>query len=111
MPAAPHPRLELATDVYTCFFEPDTGFVRRIRHGQVEILRAIYAAMRDHNWDTVLPSIEVTSLRRDDNGFELRFTARCRQGGVAFDWESTLHGQGGHLSFTFDGEAKSRFRR
>jgi hypothetical protein len=54
----------------------DTGFIRRIRVGNVEVIRAIYGAVRDHNW---VPAITVTALEQERDRFLLRFSARCER--------------------------------
>ena len=35
-------------------FEPATVFLRRLRLGEAELIRGIYAAVRDRNWGAVL---------------------------------------------------------
>ena len=39
----------------TLLFEKSTGFLRNIRMGDHEIVRCIYAAVRDPEWKTVRP--------------------------------------------------------
>jgi hypothetical protein len=63
--AASNRRIPLYTEAFECCFETDTGFIRRILVGNVEIIRAIYGAVRDHNWATILPVITVTALELD----------------------------------------------
>ena len=101
----------LRTETLQCFFDTDIGFIRRIRVGDVEVVRAMYGAVRDHNWDTILPAITVTELQQDNERFLLRFSARCERGAVSFCWDGRISAQGGELSFEFHGEAKSGFRR
>ena len=36
-------------------FEPATGFLRQLRLGDHDVVRAIYAAIRDESWATILP--------------------------------------------------------
>ena len=101
----------LATNDLTCLFETDTGFLRRIMRGQTEILRAIYAAVRDENWNTVEPHLEVQNIRSEDNGFRVDFEARCEAPGISFCWSGAIEARGPSLSFLFKGEARSSFRK
>ena len=39
----------------TLLFEPDLAFLRYVRLGEREVLRGVYAAVRDRNWGTVRP--------------------------------------------------------
>ena len=102
-------RVPLHTTAFECFFETDTGFIRRIQVGNVEVIRAIYGAVRDHNWTTILPVIKVTTLEQERDDFLLRFSARCERGAVSFCWDGCMSAKGGELSCEFHGEAKSDF--
>lgn len=69
-------------------FEPETGFIRYIRFGERELVRAIYAAVRNEHWGTLAP--ELVSLDEGD-GF-IRWTHHCREGDetwLVFDGEIT----------------------
>ncbi len=103
--------IPLKTRVFTCVFETSTGYLRPVKTAKVEVLRAIYGALRDKNWDTVLPELEVRRLEQRDNNFCLEFTARCDRAPISFWWKGTIRGQGGSLEFCFEGEARSTFLR
>src|SRR6516225_2822770 len=51
--------IPLRTRTLSCVFETDTGYLRPVKITGVEVLRAIYGAVRDRNWDTVLPVTEL----------------------------------------------------
>ena len=51
-------QIPLQTRKFSCFFEPSTGFLRRVKSSGVEVIRSIYGAVRDKNWDTVEPRLE-----------------------------------------------------
>src|SRR6516225_3960398 len=74
--------LHLATNELACIFETDTGFLRKIVYGETEIVRAIYAAVRDENWNTVEPGIEIRNVRVEQNKFRVDFDALCQAAGV-----------------------------
>jgi hypothetical protein len=103
--------LHLATNQLACIFETDTGFLRKIVHGETEVVRAIYAAVRDENWNTVEPAIEVRNLRVEENEFRVDFDAVCHTAGISFCWSGSIEAQGPKLAFTFKGEARSSFRK
>ena len=52
-------QIPLRTRKFSCFFEPSTGFLRRVKSSGVEVIRAIYGAVRDKNWDTVEPRLKI----------------------------------------------------
>jgi D-apionolactonase len=106
------PPLQLRAGPLTMQFEPLTGFIRYVRIGDHEIVRAIYAAIRDHNWGTVPPHL--TNLQQEINkdSFRLTFDVRCQQPGIDYVWHGTITGaDDGSISYSFDGEAHSTFQR
>ena len=103
--------LHLATNELACIFETDTGFLRKIVHGETEIVRAIYAAVRDENWNTIEPDIEVRNVRVEQNGFRVDFDALCQAAGICFCWSGSIEAHGKKLAFTFKGEARCSFRK
>jgi hypothetical protein len=103
--------LHFATNELACIFETDTGFLRKIARGETEIVRAIYAAVRDENWNTVEPSIEVRNVHVEENGFQVDFDVLCQSAGICFCWSGSIEAHGPKLTFTFKGEALSSFRK
>ena len=103
--------IPLQTREFSCFFEPSTGFLRRVESSGVEVIRAIYAAVRDKNWDTVGAELEIERLEREEDSFRLSFTARHDAAPVLFSWKGTIEGHGGLLTFRFDGQAQASFLR
>ena len=96
----------------TLQFDAENAFLRYIHAGTNEILRGIYAAVRDQNWGTVRP--EVSNLEVDNQGdhFSVKFDVRCRERNIDFAWHGTIRGDvRGELEFAFDGVARSSFQR
>jgi hypothetical protein len=90
----------------------ENGDLRYVRLGQRELLRRIYVAVRDHNWDTVHPMISNLEMQIDDSSFVIAYTARHQQGDVDFMWRASISGaDDGSIEFCMDGEALSTFRR
>ncbi len=93
-------------------FEPGLAFLRYLKVGDTEILRGIYAAVRDSTWLTVLPAVTGIELTERSGGFQLTFVADCIDGPIAFRWRGLIEGSAaGSLRFSFDGEALTTFRR
>ena len=105
-------RINLRAGPVVAGFEPDSGFLRHIRAGGHEVLRGIYAVVRDHNWGTVATRLRDLKVTQGEDWFEVAFTAICRQDGIAFDWRGTISGRAdGTIRYGFDGIAQSGFRR
>ena len=93
-------------------FEPELAQLRYLRCGDAELIRGIYAAVRDRNWGTVPPQIRNLRMATTDEGFQLSFEVRCRQGDIDFLWRGEVEGAGdGSVLYKFTGEALSTFLR
>jgi len=90
----------------------DRGELRWIRLGEREVLRGIYAAVRDETWFTVPAVLDDLEIEAEPESFRIRFRARHRHGVIRFDWDGRIEGRpDGHISFRMDGAAASTFRR
>ncbi len=104
--------IELRAGPLTLSFEPETAFLRHIRLGDHEVLRAVYAAVRDHDWATVRPKISLRQREIGEKSFTLAFDALCQKGAVDYRWSGTVTGDAnGTIRFTFSGESHSDFQR
>ncbi|MFM1768725.1 MAG: hypothetical protein RJA22_1254 [Verrucomicrobiota bacterium] len=108
----PTPPLVLRAGPLSLLFEPDTAFLRQVRLGDHEVVRAVYAAVRDQNWATIPPVVRVTTQEVGPDGFRLAFEVRCRRGPVDYAWQGVVTGEAtGRIHFSFDGLAHSQFQR
>ena len=90
----------------------EAGDLRYIRLGDQEILRRVYVAVRDHNWDTVLPRLSNVQIERDGDVFRVTYDVENKQSEVDFFWKGTITGDAnGTVTFSMDGEARSTFHR
>ena len=90
----------------------EAGDLRYIRFGDHEILRRVYVAIRDHNWDTILPQLSNVQIERNDDAFRITYNVTNRQADVDFFWQGTITGDAnGTITFSMDSEARSTFRR
>jgi hypothetical protein len=107
-----HEPMVLTAGPVRMLFCPQSGLVRDVRLGSVELLRGIYAAVRDENWGTVSTTLSELAMERRPDSFRASFTAHCRQGPIDFRWNGVLTGEpDGTLSYALDGLAQSTFRR
>src|SRR6267143_1507494 len=108
---APEP-LPLSAGPLTMQFEPLTGLLRYIRIGDHEIVRAIYAAVRDENWATIPPRLSNMRQEVGKDCFRLSFDVGCQQGQIDYLWRGEIVGESdGTIRYSFDGEARSSFQR
>jgi hypothetical protein len=107
-----HRPVELRAGPLTMCFEPQTAFLRHLRLGDHEVVRAIYAAIRDQDWATIPPQIDIHEQEIRSDSFRLAFDAVCRRGGMDYFWRGTITGdKDGRVQYVFDGEARSDFLR
>jgi hypothetical protein len=104
--------LQLRAGPLTMIFEPASAFLRHIRLGDHEVLRAIYGAVRDQNWGTIPPTIANLKSEIKADSFSLSFEVTCQQREVDFFWRGLIRGEPtGQVSYTFEGQARSQFQR
>lgn len=90
----------------------DNGDLRYVRLGDREVIRRLYATVRDRNWGTVPSEISNLQSEISETGFRIGYTSTHRQGVIHFVWQAEIVGAvDGSIRFTFDGEAKSTFLR
>ncbi len=75
------------------------------------MIRTIYGAVRDQNWNAIEGWLTIDRLERSDDFFRLEFTADHEGAPISFLWKGTIEGRGGVLEFRFDGRARSSFLR
>jgi D-apionolactonase len=80
--------------------------LRYVSVGTVELVRRIYAAVRDRNWGTVVPELGAIDVDQQQDRFEVRFEARHRDASVDFSWRGRITGDpDGRVVYDFDGRA------
>lgn len=92
-------------------FEPELAFLRYIRLGDREILRGIYAAVRDGVWGTITPEISNICLETEQDHFKLTFDVNCRRKEIDFFWQGSITGDSqGMVVYSMNGMARSGFK-
>jgi hypothetical protein len=90
----------------------EDGDLRYIRLGEQEIVRRIYAAVRDRNWGTVPQRLSKIDMEVAHDWFRILYEVENQQGEIDFFWKGTITGDAqGTISFTMEGEARSTFWR
>src|SRR5215212_7659991 len=103
-------RQELRAGALTLLYE--AGDLRYIKLGDREILRRIYVAIRDRNWDTLAPAISNHQIDAARDSFRITYDVENKQGDVDFFWKATISGDTqGTITFSMDGVARSTFLR
>lgn len=90
----------------------EDGDLRYVRYGEREILRRVYVAVRDPNWDTVLPRLSNVVIETTDDTFRITYAVENVAADIDFVWRGTITGGAdGTITFSMDGEARSTFLR
>lgn len=108
----PAERIDLRAGPLSMVFEPGGAFLRYVRLGDEEILRGLYSAVRDRNWDTILPVVSDVDIEVDKDAFRIGFDVSCREREVDFGWRGGLTGEpDGTVTYEMEGDARSDFER
>ena len=90
--------------------ELDSGNLRHIRFGGVEVIRAISFIVRDRNWGTYNPTILDLEVREGE-GFTVSYRAVAADGVQSFHYSAKIRGDAdGRVDFEAEGVAKTDFQ-
>ena len=88
----------------------DHGDLRYITFRDREIVRRIYAAVRDRNWGTILGTRSNLKIDSGRDFFQISYDSEHTQDDISFVWHAEISGDAdGTIKFSFDGEARSTF--
>src|SRR5215203_4717974 len=86
--------------------------IRYLRYVGREIVRRIYAAIRDHEWRTIRGTIRDLKIEQTERGFRIAFVSEHQSDFIHYAWKGLIEGTAdGTIRFEFDGEARTAFRR
>jgi hypothetical protein len=103
-------QIDLQAGPLNLFYE--AGDLRYIKLGDLEIIRRVYVAVRDHNWGTVTPVLSNVQMDIADDSFRITYNVNNIQSNIDFFWQGMIVGKAnGAITFSMDGEARSTFRR
>lgn len=81
--------------------------LRYVRLGELELVRRIYVAVRDRNWNTIPGVASEVDVRELEDAFEVSFGVRHESHDTAFSWDGTITGTtDGRITFRMDGRAE-----
>jgi D-apionolactonase len=81
--------------------------LRYVRIGRTELVRRIYAAVRDRNWNTVPGTISRLEIDERDDSFDVRFHVRHTSHDLDFSWDGAISGDAqGRVTVSFEGRAE-----
>ena len=90
----------------------EEGDLRRISLGGLEVVRRLYFALRDRNWNTIPARVADLKVRDRGRAFEIRYRATHRAGEIDFRWRASIQGnEQGEIRFEAAGQAYSDFLR
>ncbi len=85
--------------------------LRYLRVGGTELVRRVYTAVRDGDWDTVPATITEQEVNEKDGGFVVEFQVHHTGREIDFSWRGTITGdEDGRVEFVFDGRAEQLCR-
>jgi D-apionolactonase len=88
----------------------EQGDLRAICHGETEVLRRVYVAIRDRNWGTVPNVLSNVRLDAGSDSFRITFDVENREDDIDFAWQGTITGAAdGAITCTLDGVARATF--
>lgn len=108
------PLTPLAVGALTASLDAATGQLRYLCCEQMEIVRGVYVAVRDENWDTIAPQIADLSISEDDSAqhrLQISFHAICRRGEIDFEWDGQIVMTPNELTYRMDGVANANFKK
>ena len=90
----------------------ENGDLRYLSVDGTEIVRRIYVAVRNQNWDTIPPRFTRYEVADDGRAFAVHLGAIHQSGDVDFSWEGTILGTAaGTITCSMDGVVGSDFLR
>lgn len=89
----------------------ENGELRYIRYGGVEIIRGIYAAVRDRDWNTVPPRLTDVQIREGVEETVVTFSCEHTAGEIDFVWRGIIRFSAQEICYGFDGRARTAFQK
>jgi D-apionolactonase len=91
--------------------EFEDGDLRYVRLGKRELIRRIYVAVRDVNWNTIPAQISGLTIENAEDHFLIEYDALHESPDIRFRWHARLQGGAdGKIDFEMEGVAENEFR-
>lgn len=103
-----HKKVELRAGPLNLLFE--NGDLRYIKFGEREIVRRVYFAVRDRNWNTVPTILEKVEVNQKEDNFFALLQSRNYSREVDFKWKGCIEGKSdGTIAYLTEGETLKDF--
>jgi hypothetical protein len=90
----------------------ENGNIRRISIGKTEIIRMIYATVRDKEWITILPEISDEIIKSAKDSFTISYKCSYKSGDIDFSVRIQIEGKpDSSITLSFEGEALKTFEK
>ena len=99
--------IRLAAGAWSVEFERTSGWVRAIRLGAREVVRAVYSAVRSENWETLSQRVVHSHVLQGNDSFSASWRIEVDE--VSYQWEGSLTCDGQSLEISWNGEAGQSF--
>ena len=85
--------------------------LRYVRIGSLEVVRRIYVAVRDQNWNTIPGTHRITRIDQERDRFEVRFEVEHTSHELRFVWHGRIIGsRDGQIRYEMNGVPETDFR-
>lgn len=98
----------LAAGQITTIYE--TGHVRYIKCDNKDVVRMIYPALRDENWNTIPFTIFEEKVEKNNDGFSVNYRAAFNSGDIKYEAQFEITGSADTVVFEMKGKALSNFK-
>lgn len=90
----------------------ENGTLKYVKFGKTELVRQVYAAVRDDSWGTVVPRFLSFAVDQRKDSFSVAFEAEHVEGDIDFVWNGRIEGsKDGVIRYSMDGAARRSFYR
>jgi len=88
------------------------GAIRYVKLGETEIVRRIYMALRDQNWNTIPIVYSDWKYEINSDSFRIFFRAENKQREINFAWDGTVTGDSsGNITYSMKGRSLGNFKK
>ena len=93
-------------------FDTEIAMLRYVRFGGQELVRGVFVAVRDRDWNTIPFSLDSLIVDQTADTFSVRFVANSLNPDIAFRWQGAIDGTcEGAVRYHFKGESAAPFYR
>ena len=103
------PIRKLHSGEISCIYEH--GRLRYLRYREAEVIRMIFFAVRDKEWNTASYTIEKEHIETNSNGFSITYTSVHELNDIRYAADITIKAVENTISFAVSGKAMSSFQR